>query len=144
MTACDRGSRGSRERTDEDAVVAPAPEGRHRVRRLARPVVRPAGRADRADVDGDRAGNGKARTTRALRRSPALDSADSVERRRADRAQANRCSRPVTLYLTETEVSSLLTPADAIPIVEESFRRLAAGNVSNQPRLRLPPNGAPL
>ena len=50
----------------------------------------------------------------------------------------------MTLYLTETEVSSLLTPADAIPIVEESFRRLAAGDVSNQPRLRLPLNGGAL
>jgi alanine dehydrogenase len=44
----------------------------------------------------------------------------------------------VPLYLTESEVASLLEPADAVPIVEESFRRLAAGEVVNQRRLRLP------
>ena len=42
------------------------------------------------------------------------------------------------LYLTEADVASLLGPADAVPVVEESFRRLAAGDVVNQPRLRLP------
>jgi ornithine cyclodeaminase/alanine dehydrogenase-like protein (mu-crystallin family) len=44
----------------------------------------------------------------------------------------------VTLYLTEAEVGELLTPADAIDAVEESFRRLAAGEVDNRPRERLP------
>jgi len=44
----------------------------------------------------------------------------------------------VPLYLTEADVASLLGPADAVPVVEESFRRLAAGAVVNQPRLRLP------
>src|SRR5438132_846842 len=48
------------------------------------------------------------------------------------------------LYLTEAEVSSLLTPADAVQVVEESFRRLAAGEVVNQPRLRLPLDGGAL
>src|SRR5205823_13840957 len=42
------------------------------------------------------------------------------------------------LYLTENDVEALFEPADAVPIVEESFRRLAAGEVVNQPRLRLP------
>jgi ornithine cyclodeaminase/alanine dehydrogenase-like protein (mu-crystallin family) len=42
------------------------------------------------------------------------------------------------LYLSEKDVASLLTPADAVPVIEESFRRLAAGDVSNQPRVRLP------
>ena len=41
------------------------------------------------------------------------------------------------LYLTEADVESLFEPRDAVPIVEESFRRLAAGEVVNQPRLRL-------
>ncbi len=41
------------------------------------------------------------------------------------------------LYLTEADVASLVTPADAVPVIEESFRRLAAGEVDNQPRIRL-------
>jgi len=43
-----------------------------------------------------------------------------------------------TLFLTEQEVADLLTPADAIEAVEESFRRLARGSVDNRPRTRLP------
>jgi alanine dehydrogenase len=43
----------------------------------------------------------------------------------------------VPLYLTEQDVESLLDPADAVPVVEQSFHRLAAGEVVNQPRLRL-------
>ena len=50
----------------------------------------------------------------------------------------------MTLWLTESDVSSLLSPADAVPIVEESFRRLAAGDVSNQPRIRLSLDGGAL
>jgi ornithine cyclodeaminase/alanine dehydrogenase-like protein (mu-crystallin family) len=42
------------------------------------------------------------------------------------------------LYLTEAEVTGLLTPADAIAAVEQSFRRLAEGLVDNRPRQRLP------
>ena len=42
------------------------------------------------------------------------------------------------LYLSEAEVESLLTPGDAVPVIEESFRRLAAGAVENVPRRRLP------
>ena len=48
------------------------------------------------------------------------------------------------LYLTEHDVTSLLEPADAVPVIEESFRRLAAGDVVNQPRLRLPLDGGAL
>jgi alanine dehydrogenase len=50
----------------------------------------------------------------------------------------------VPLYLTEADVASLFEPADAVPIVEESFRRLAEGEVVNQPRLRLPLDGGTL
>jgi ornithine cyclodeaminase/alanine dehydrogenase-like protein (mu-crystallin family) len=42
----------------------------------------------------------------------------------------------VPLYLTESEVAELLTPADALEAVEGSFRRLAAGEVENLPRRR--------
>ncbi|MHB8642432.1 MAG: ornithine cyclodeaminase family protein [Gaiellaceae bacterium] len=41
------------------------------------------------------------------------------------------------LYLREDDVSALLTPADAVQAIEGSFRRLAAGEVDNQPRIRL-------
>ena len=40
------------------------------------------------------------------------------------------------LYLTEAEVGELLGPADALEAVEGSFRRLAAGEVDNRPRIR--------
>jgi alanine dehydrogenase len=42
------------------------------------------------------------------------------------------------IYLTEQEVADLLTPADALAAVEESFWRLARGAVDNRPRERLP------
>jgi alanine dehydrogenase len=48
------------------------------------------------------------------------------------------------LYLTEREAASLFEAGDAVPIVEELFRRLAAGDVVNQPRLRLPLDGGAL
>lgn len=41
------------------------------------------------------------------------------------------------LYLSESDVAELLTPADAVPVLEESFRRLARGGVENVPRRRL-------
>jgi alanine dehydrogenase len=41
------------------------------------------------------------------------------------------------LYLTEADVEALLTPADAVAAVEESLRRLAAGEVHNRPRYRV-------
>jgi alanine dehydrogenase len=43
----------------------------------------------------------------------------------------------VPLYLSEAEVVRLLTPAEARPAVEASFRRIAAGEVDNPPRVRL-------
>jgi alanine dehydrogenase len=42
----------------------------------------------------------------------------------------------VPLYLTEAEVGQLLTPGDALEAVEGCFRRLAAGEVENRPRIR--------
>jgi alanine dehydrogenase len=43
----------------------------------------------------------------------------------------------VPLFLTEGDVESLLTPADALEAIEACFRRLAAGAVENRPRDRL-------
>jgi ornithine cyclodeaminase/alanine dehydrogenase-like protein (mu-crystallin family) len=43
-----------------------------------------------------------------------------------------------TLFLTEQDVADLLTPADVLEAVEQSFHRLAAGAVDNRPRERLP------
>ena len=48
------------------------------------------------------------------------------------------------LYLTEADVQALLTPADAVAAVEDSFRRLAAGEVVNRPRYRLATEGVSL
>ena len=45
------------------------------------------------------------------------------------------------LYLTEADVTGLLTPADAVEAVEASFHRLAGGEVDNRPRERLPLEG---
>jgi alanine dehydrogenase len=48
----------------------------------------------------------------------------------------------VPRYLTEADVARLLTPAVAADAVEGSFARLAAGEVDNPPRVRLPiPDG---
>ena len=41
------------------------------------------------------------------------------------------------LYLTEAEVESLIAPGDAVEVIEESFKRLAAGVVENVPRRRI-------
>src|ERR671934_227309 len=41
------------------------------------------------------------------------------------------------LFLREADVGELLTTADAVAAVEESFRRLARGVVDNRPRERL-------
>ena len=45
------------------------------------------------------------------------------------------------LYLTEQDVTALLTPVAAVEAVEESFHRLARGQVDNRPRERLPLDG---
>jgi alanine dehydrogenase len=44
----------------------------------------------------------------------------------------------VARYLTEADVEALLTTADALQAVEESFLRLARGVVDNRPRARFP------
>src|SRR6478735_9427760 len=43
----------------------------------------------------------------------------------------------VPLYLTESDVGELLTPADAVEAIEACFGRMAAGSVENRPRYRL-------
>jgi ornithine cyclodeaminase/alanine dehydrogenase len=43
----------------------------------------------------------------------------------------------VPLYLTEADVESLLTPAEALEAIDACFRRMAAGAVENKPRYRL-------
>ena len=43
----------------------------------------------------------------------------------------------MALHLSEADVARLLTPADAIEAVEDSFRRLAAGTIENVPRYRV-------
>jgi ornithine cyclodeaminase/alanine dehydrogenase-like protein (mu-crystallin family) len=43
----------------------------------------------------------------------------------------------VPLYLSESDVESLLTPGEAVPVLEACFRRLAAGSIENVPRRRL-------
>jgi ornithine cyclodeaminase/alanine dehydrogenase-like protein (mu-crystallin family) len=48
------------------------------------------------------------------------------------------------LYLREADVAELLTPADAVTAVEESFLRLARGEATNRPRERLPLDGGVL
>jgi ornithine cyclodeaminase/alanine dehydrogenase-like protein (mu-crystallin family) len=45
------------------------------------------------------------------------------------------------LYLSERDVESLLTPGEAVPVVEACFLRLAAGTVENVPRRRIPLDG---
>ena len=47
-------------------------------------------------------------------------------------------------FLTEDEVARLLTPADAVAAVEDSFRRLAAGTIENVPRYRVRREGGVL
>jgi alanine dehydrogenase len=43
----------------------------------------------------------------------------------------------VTRYLTEEDVGRLLTPAEAVAVVEACFERMARGSVENRPRYRL-------
>ena len=45
--------------------------------------------------------------------------------------------RLMPLYLSEHDVESLLSPGEAVPVIEACFRRLAAGTVENVPRRRL-------
>jgi ornithine cyclodeaminase/alanine dehydrogenase-like protein (mu-crystallin family) len=48
------------------------------------------------------------------------------------------------LYLSERDVESLLTPGEAVPVLEACFLRLAAGAIDNVPRRRLPFEGGSL
>jgi alanine dehydrogenase len=41
------------------------------------------------------------------------------------------------LYLSESDVDSLMSPDEALDVIEACFRRLAAGSVENRPRYRL-------
>jgi ornithine cyclodeaminase/alanine dehydrogenase-like protein (mu-crystallin family) len=43
----------------------------------------------------------------------------------------------VTLYLTEEQVGELLTPADAVDVIDACFQRMARGAVENHPRYRV-------
>jgi len=45
------------------------------------------------------------------------------------------------LWLSEDDVRSLVTPADAVPVIEECFRRMAAGQVELMPRRRFAVDG---
>ncbi|MDW8337842.1 MAG: ornithine cyclodeaminase family protein [Thermoleophilia bacterium] len=48
------------------------------------------------------------------------------------------------LYLSEDDVSALLSPTDAVEAIEACFRRMAAGSVENAPRRRLRLEGGAL
>ena len=43
----------------------------------------------------------------------------------------------VTRYLTEEDVGRLLSPAEAVAVIEACFERMARGSVENRPRYRL-------
>src|SRR5262245_28399632 len=45
------------------------------------------------------------------------------------------------LWLSEEDVASLVTPGEAVPVIEECFRRMAAGQVELIPRRRFPVEG---
>jgi alanine dehydrogenase len=48
----------------------------------------------------------------------------------------------VPLFLSEQDVTGLVAPADAVPVIEDCFLRLASGAAVNEPRKRLPlPDG---
>ncbi len=48
------------------------------------------------------------------------------------------------LYLSEADVDALLSPDEAVDVVEACFRRMAAGGVENRPRYRLGLDGGGL
>jgi ornithine cyclodeaminase/alanine dehydrogenase-like protein (mu-crystallin family) len=50
----------------------------------------------------------------------------------------------VPLYLRESDVEQLLSPADAVEAVEQCFARIARGAVDNRPRFRIPLDGGRL
>jgi len=50
----------------------------------------------------------------------------------------------VPLYLRESDVEQLLSPADSVEAVEQCFARMARGAVDNRPRFRIPLEGGRL
>ena len=50
---------------------------------------------------------------------------------------AKPASSTMPLYLTESDVADLVSPADAVEVLEACFRRMAQGHVVNAPRRRL-------
>jgi alanine dehydrogenase len=50
----------------------------------------------------------------------------------------------VPLYLTEQDVAQLLSPAEAVEVIDACFGRMAAGEVENRPRYRLRLDGGSL
>jgi alanine dehydrogenase len=52
-------------------------------------------------------------------------------------ARSRNRLRLLPLYLTEAEVDSLLTPAEAIAAIEACFERQARGAIENRPRARM-------
>jgi ornithine cyclodeaminase/alanine dehydrogenase-like protein (mu-crystallin family) len=47
----------------------------------------------------------------------------------------------VPLWLSEDDVASLITPQEAVPVIEDCFRRMAVGEVELMPRRRFPVGG---
>jgi ornithine cyclodeaminase/alanine dehydrogenase-like protein (mu-crystallin family) len=47
----------------------------------------------------------------------------------------------VPLWLSEDDVATLVTPGDAVPVIEDCFRRMAAGEVELMPRRRFAVEG---
>ena len=47
----------------------------------------------------------------------------------------------VPLWLSEDDVASLVTPGEAVPVIEDCFRRMAAGEVELMPRRRFAVEG---
>ncbi len=48
---------------------------------------------------------------------------------------------PMPLWLSEEDVAELVSPAEAVPVIEECFRRMAAGQVELMPRRRFAIDG---
>ena len=48
------------------------------------------------------------------------------------------------MWLSEDDVASLVTPGEAVPVLEDCFRRMAAGEVDLMPRRRFPVEGGAL
>jgi ornithine cyclodeaminase/alanine dehydrogenase-like protein (mu-crystallin family) len=63
---------------------------------------------------------------------------------RDERADLDHPEAVVTLFLREDDVAALLSPEEAVDVIEECFRRLGAGEIENQPRVRLDLGGGSL